>query len=130
MQTCYEKAPSVSAIGAKLRAKYENSQKVKGCNTTLCIAGHPDLTPINTLPVYITDTPDLCSPSLDNGILGTRGRVCDPTSTGSDSCNTLCCNGFEQVRYSVPRESCRFVWCCRIECTDLEPEEVVEYRCL
>ena len=117
-------------IGCKLRAMYDSCQKVRGSNCSLHLYGHPDRTPINTLPVYINDTPDLCSPSLENGILGTRGRVCDPTSTGSDSCNTLCCNGFEQVEYLVPRESCRFVWCCRIECTDLEPERVTEYRCL
>ena len=131
VQTCYEKAPSMHDIGCKLRLLYDNAQKVRATNCALHLAGHPDRAPLEMFPVFKYNTPDLCVPSPENGILGTRGRVCNPSSAGSDSCSSLCCNnGFEQVQYYVPKETCRFVWCCRIECTELDPELVTEYRCL
>jgi hypothetical protein len=56
--------------------------------------------------------------------------VCDPHSSGSDSCNNLCCGrGFEEVHYDIPNEKCRFVWCCRIVCISLPPTPAILYRC-
>jgi hypothetical protein len=131
VQTCYERAPSVDEIGQKLRNKYSASQKVEMCENSLCIAGNQEILPISDFPVHVNNTPNLCLPSPENGILGTRGRVCKPSSSGTDSCSALCCNGgFERVHYEVPREECRFVWCCGIHCEQKEPVIITEYRCL
>ena len=130
VQTCYERAPSIDDIGSKIHPKYQGSQKVEGPNGTLHIAGSPGRDPISDFPVYINDTPDLCLPNTEEGISGTRGRKCDPTSAGPNSCSTLCCNrGYEVVRYLLPQEKCKFEWCCRIVCTPLDPIVVVEYHC-
>lgn len=130
VQTCYEKAPSIEEIGNKIGPIYSGSQKVEGRNGTLYIAGSPDRRPIEGLPVCLNDSPDLCTANLEEGILGTRGRKCDPLSQGSNSCNNLCCNrGFTVVRYMVPQEKCKFEWCCHIVCTPLPPIEIVEYHC-
>jgi hypothetical protein len=130
VQTCYEKSPAIDDIGGKIHPKYQGSQKVEGNNGTLCIAGSPGRDPISDFPVYINDTPDLCLPNTEEGILGTEGRKCDPTSAGPNSCHALCCNrGFTEVRYLLPQEKCKFKWCCRIECTPLDPIEIVEYHC-
>ena len=130
VQTCYEKAPSVDEIGAKIRNKYSGSQKVEKCENSLCITGNPR-PPINDFPVYVNNTPNLCVPSPEDGILGTRGRKCNPSGSGSDSCSTLCCNhGFDRVTYEVATETCKFVWCCRIECEASDPITVWEHRCL
>lgn len=129
VQTCYKKAPSIDEIGSKLQPRYEGSQKVYGNNGSLFIEGTDHRNPIHNFPCYINDTPDLCRRSPEEGILGTSGRKCDPSSGGANGCNSLCCNGYHQVTYEVQREKCKFVWCCRIECTPGEIEEVVEYRC-
>ena len=131
VQTCYEKAPAIEDIGSKLQPIYQGSQKVEGPNGTLHIAGSPEeRDPIRGFPVHLNDSPDLCTASVEKGILGTQGRKCDPTSQGSNSCTTLCCGrGFGEIRYEVPQEKCKFEWCCRIACTPLDPIEVVEYHC-
>jgi hypothetical protein len=124
VQTCYERAPLVNEIYSQLRQKYEGSQKVETKNNTLRIAGRPDKTPLPGFPVYLDDTLNLCE------IQDSGGRVCDPHSSGSDSCNNLCCGrGFEEVHYDIPNEKCRFVWCCRIVCTLLPPTPAILYRC-
>ena len=130
MHTCYERAPPIEEIVSKLHPLYHGSQKVEEHNGTLCIAGSPDRRPIPGFPVHLNDTPDLCLPNTEEGISGTRGRKCDPTSTGPNRCSSLCCNrGFTPVRYLVPQEKCKFEWCCRIVCTPLDPIVVVEYHC-
>ena len=128
VQTCYEKAPAIPDIGSKLQPKYQGSQKVEGSKGDLHVESN-GREPIEGFPVYINDTPDLCSPSQDRGILGTSGRKCNPLSSGSDGCNSLCCNGFHEIRYNVTQEDCRFVWCCRIECIPIGIVEITEYLC-
>ena len=131
VQTCYEKSPAIEDIGSKLQPIYQGSQKVEGPNGTLHVAGSPDRNPIDGFPVYLNDSPDLCTANLEEGILGTEGRKCDPISEGANSCHNLCCNrGFKEIRYEVEQEKCKFEWCCRIVCTPLPPIEVVEYHCL
>jgi hypothetical protein len=130
VKTCYMRAPEIVEIGEKLRSKYAGSQKVVAENGTLHIATSIDHSPISIFPCHIMDTPSLCDPDPENGILGTSGRKCYPTSSGPDSCANLCCNGFREITYEVIKEKCRFQWCCRIVCDPLPPMEVTEYECL
>ena len=130
VQTCYERAPSIEDIGSKLFPRYPGSQKVHAYNGILYLTVSILREPIANFPCHINDTPDLCIPMPERGILGTSGRECDPLSSGSDSCGTLCCNGYEQHRYQVQHQECKFVWCCRIECINTDIIQVAKYRCL
>ena len=88
--------------------------------------------------IHIHKSPNYCVEDPKKGILGTSGRVCNKTSTGSDSCDLLCCGrGYntqvntwlnstretqfkwiylQQVVRHVERCFCRFVWCCNVKC--------------
>lgn len=41
--------------------------------------------------IHIHKSPNYCVEDPQKGILGTSGRVCNKNSTGSDSCDLLCC---------------------------------------
>ncbi|XP_057374199.1 protein Wnt-16-like [Daphnia carinata] len=68
--------------------------------------------------IHIHKSPNYCVEDPKKGILGTSGRVCNKNSTGSDSCDLLCCGrGYNtQVVRHVERCFCRFVWCCQVKC--------------
>lgn len=53
--------------------------------------------------IHIHKSPNYCVEDPKKGILGTSGRVCNKNSTGSDSCDLLCCGrGYNtQVYYLV-----------------------------
>ncbi|VDK24112.1 unnamed protein product [Taenia asiatica] len=59
-----------------------------------------------------------CESNPNLHILGTRGRTCNSTSTGSDSCRSLCCGRGHRTKhyYALENCECKFVWCCRVEC--------------
>jgi len=41
--------------------------------------------------IHIHKSPNYCVEDPKKGILGTSGRICNKNSTGSDSCDLLCC---------------------------------------
>nr|CAH8867058.1 unnamed protein product [Trichobilharzia regenti] len=51
-------------------------------------------------------------------ILGTKGRLCNSSSTGLNNCRHLCCGrGFiTHHYYTMESCNCKFIWCCRVEC--------------
>jgi wingless-type MMTV integration site family protein 16 len=53
--------------------------------------------------IHIHKSPNYCVEDPKKGILGTSGRVCNKNSTGSDSCDLLCCGrGYNtQVNNSI-----------------------------
>ena len=80
--------------------------------------------------VYEGDAVNFCEPNPAQGILGTKDRVCENTPSSPNSCGVLCCGrGAYRVITQVPIEECKFVWCCRIECTITGYEEVSTYYC-
>lgn len=70
--------------------------------------------------VYTDSSPNLCKTNRKMGILGTRGRLCNGTtsSESSGSCDYLCCGrGYAQEVASVESNCrCRFQWCCEVIC--------------
>nr|AHY22363.1 Wnt16 [Paracentrotus lividus] len=68
--------------------------------------------------VYMQRSPNYCRTNPDLGIVGTTGRECNRTSTGSDSCDLLCCGrGYNtQVIRRIDRCDCKFIWCCKVKC--------------
>ncbi|XP_070496451.1 protein Wnt-10a isoform X2 [Chironomus tepperi] len=67
---------------------------------------------------YFQKSPNFCEKDMSSDILGTHGRRCNLTSTGSDSCSSLCCGrGYNLVKeVTNQRCNCRFHWCCYVEC--------------
>ena len=131
LQTCYLRSPAIDEVGAKFRIKYDGAQKVECVNSELMLATKPpNQPPLKDSLVYVTDTPNLCDPIEDMGILGVADRKCDPFSYGTDGCNVMCCGyGHNERTFEVPVTSCWFKWCCKIECAVIRNDTVTEYRC-
>lgn len=70
--------------------------------------------------VYTDSSPNLCKTNRKMGILGTRGRICNGTtsSESSGSCDYLCCGrGYVAEVATVEANCrCRFQWCCEVIC--------------
>ncbi|XP_077487855.1 wnt oncogene analog 2 isoform X2 [Amblyomma americanum] len=80
--------------------------------------------------VFLEDSPNYCVRDVERGSAGTAGRVCNRTSTGPDSCRSLCCGrGFEtHYRTRTQQCHCKFHWCCFVRC-DTCAEKVRESIC-
>ena len=92
--------------------------------------------------IHIHKSPNYCVEDPKKGILGTSGRICNKNSTGSDSCDLLCCGRGYNTQVNIPQTQfsinsidhllircyypkvvrhvercfCRFVWCCQVKC--------------
>ncbi|CAH8550617.1 unnamed protein product [Schistosoma turkestanicum] len=51
-------------------------------------------------------------------ILGTKGRLCNSSSSYVNNCRHLCCERGYVTHHYYTMESCncKFIWCCRVEC--------------
>lgn len=80
---------------------------------------------ISTELLYYQKSPNYCERDLNLDVLGTMGRQCNRTSTGSDSCSSLCCGrGYNFIRRRrIERCNCKFHWCCKVECQNCSVEE-------
>ncbi|XP_046839114.1 protein Wnt-16-like, partial [Xenia sp. Carnegie-2017] len=82
----------------------------------------------STKLTYFAPSENFCQRNLHMSIMGTRGRQCNSTSTGSDSCKSMCCGRSFKTKY-VKRKgkcNCRFVWCCQVECDQCDINVKVE----
>jgi wingless-type MMTV integration site family protein 16 len=80
--------------------------------------------------VFSDHSPDYCRPDRKRGIIGTKGRQCNKTSIGPESCNLLCCGRGYNTRIvrKVERCNCKFVWCCYVKCKICE-SLIDKYTC-
>lgn len=80
---------------------------------------------MDTALFYFQKSPNFCEKDIVSDIPGTHGRRCNRTSTGSDSCSSLCCGrGYNLVKeVTNQRCNCRFHWCCYVECQTCEQIE-------
>ena len=132
IQTCYTRIKEVSEIGEELGLKYSGAVKVvKESNSTNLISAFTGRdNPSENDLVYVNESPNFCNPDPVKGVLGTQDRLCVPNGDGPDSCQNLCCSyGFYTKTFTVQKETCKFVWCCRIECVQDRSEEIIEHRC-
>ncbi|XP_014677720.1 PREDICTED: protein Wnt-16-like [Priapulus caudatus] len=125
MKTCWKTIPTFKRVGEKLKELYEHSihvaprarRKLRRKGRALRKVAIP-----KEYMVYTSKSPNYCVVDLDKGILGTSGRVCNKTSTGSDSCDLLCCGrGYNtQIVRHVERCNCKFIYCCYVKCRTCE----------
>lgn len=123
----------VEEVGVTLRTKYDGAVQVEKddeTNTLTTVAGSPDTDIADEGLVFVEDSPNFCEPNVATGVLGTKDRLCVPNSQEPNGCSSLCCGrGYRTVRFRVDNEVCRFVWCCRIECSIDGFKEIIENRC-
>ncbi|XP_055856948.1 protein Wnt-2 [Episyrphus balteatus] len=142
MKTCWKSLPSFRVVGDALMKRYNKAkmvQAVKGKRgLTLVLSKKYRLGstqkkhqfPKRMELVFIQASPNYCERNLDLGSLGTVGRNCNRTSTGTQSCDLLCC-GRGYNTHQINRTSqcrCKFQWCCQVQC-DICNEMFEEYTC-
>lgn len=121
VKTCWRSLPTFREVGLILKSKYEESVQAAPRSRRKLRRKEKakrKMPITNGELVHINRSPNYCRPDPKKGILGTRGRVCNKTSDGPESCNLLCCGrGYNtQVVRNVERCHCKFIWCCRVEC--------------
>ncbi|XP_059476120.1 protein Wnt-2 [Neocloeon triangulifer] len=80
--------------------------------------------------VFLHQSPNYCERDLARGSLGTTGRTCNRSSTGTEGCEVLCCGrGYNTHQYTRHWQCrCKFHWCCYVECAKCS-ERTEEYTC-
>lgn len=123
LKTCWKAMPSFKEIGDLAKSRYSEGVEVvvrtkkqvrlrrKDRRVRREVIASDEL-------VYMQRSPNYCRTNREIGIVGTTGRECNRTSTGSDSCDLLCCGrGYNtQVIRRVERCDCKFIWCCKVKC--------------
>ncbi|RUS78297.1 hypothetical protein EGW08_013932 [Elysia chlorotica] len=125
VKTCWRGLPPFQDIGRALKQSYERSVRlaVRSKRRLRRKDRRRRREPISYSElVHLRRSPNYCRNRPSKGILGTRGRVCNRTSTGPESCDLLCCGrGYNtQVVRHVERCHCKFHWCCYVECKRCE----------
>ncbi|XP_052851860.1 protein Wnt-6 isoform X1 [Drosophila gunungcola] len=127
VKTCWLKMPPFREVAGRLRDRYDSARKVTLRNDGNSFMPEiPHTRPANKYQlVFADDSPDFCTPNAKTGALGTQGRECNVTSSGSDRCDRLCCNRGHTRRIVEEQTNCKcvFKWCCEVTC-----EKCLEHR--
>lgn len=118
LKTCWNEIPKFQKIGDELKKRYDEATEVAYVRKGKFRPRNQGGTIERKTLIYTESSPDYCVRSRRQGIRGTRGRECNATSFGSDSCSSMCCGrGFSS--YSTTKVSecnCKFTWCCTVKC--------------
>jgi hypothetical protein len=138
-KTCARVLPKFDEMAALLKAKFHQSMKInekriltlsqsRTAPAQSIAAGNSKT--LATSLVHLHDSYDFCEYNYKMGSLGTRGRLCNISSTGEDNCERLCCRrGYETNHFTKMIDcECVFKFCCTIECKKCEVK-ITEHRC-
>ncbi|KAK3083226.1 hypothetical protein FSP39_017256 [Pinctada imbricata] len=133
LETCWRKMPIFRNVGTMLKEKFDGAIQVQSSNDGKRLETvHPTIKPPSVQDIVYSETsPNFCRRNKKVGSMGTKGRLCDPTSIGVGGCDLLCCNrGYKSETIRL-RENCkcRFVWCCEVHCQTCEHDKTFN-RCL
>ncbi|KAJ8403814.1 hypothetical protein AAFF_G00346820 [Aldrovandia affinis] len=134
IRTCWKGLQDLKDIAMDLKIKYLSATKVvhrpMGTRKQL-VPKDIDIRPVrdNEL-VYLQSSPDFCAKNDKQGSFGTQGRQCNKTSSGSDSCDLMCCGrGYNPYTETlVEKCHCKYHWCCYVTCKRCE-RTVERYIC-
>ena len=143
VRTCWQRLADFRRIGEVLKGKFDSASLVEfeqnsNRNGHNARKGKPAFRPKNKLHkpptdadlVYYEESPDFCERNLETGSLGTKGRLCNNTSIGTDGCDLMCCDRGFTTSESEMEElcNCRFFWCCKVKCQNCRSRHIV-HRC-
>jgi hypothetical protein len=124
LQTCQYELPEFGVLAKRIRDFYfhDHTCKVVWNNIIGPDSTHLPLSDCEDQSlIYAHNSPNYCIRNEAIGSLGTSGRVCDPHTTGSESCDYLCTQcGRSHVSSEEEVEEnclCEFVYCCEIRCS-------------
>ena len=131
IKTCWRAMPPFSLIAGKLKEKYDAAVQVsvkKNANQVKIIPQSKYYRRlVKTDLVYLNQSPDFCRPYPKLAAYGTKGRVCNKTARGANSCDSLCCGRAykTQVETVTYKCNCTFVWCCSVNCNECQTSNQV-----
>jgi hypothetical protein len=84
----------MNVIGRVLKDKYDTAVKVTYTNSDKELLPRRSDRSVKIVDqlIFVQKSPDFCTKNPNKDILGTTGRQCNISSTGPDSCETLCCD--------------------------------------
>ena len=136
IKTCWRAMPSFNLIASKLKNKYDAAIKVQVRRVDRKVKIIPQnryyrSEPIKKDLIFLNKSPDYCQTHNNLASYGTKGRICNKTSRGIDSCNLLCCGRpYKTVQETVKYKcNCTFVWCCSVNCQECQTVNQVT-RCV
>ncbi|XP_054718174.1 protein Wnt-11b-2-like [Uloborus diversus] len=122
IKTCWRALPRLRDIGERLKRKYSiatevvqthigSRKKLMPANGKLSMYQKNDL-------IFVAKSPDYCLRDDRVGSAGTHGRLCNVTSQGTDSCDSMCCGrGYRTFTMEkLDRCQCKYYWCCYVKC--------------
>jgi hypothetical protein len=124
LQTCWKVLSPFPNIGNHIVRQYDHAVQVAYDNIdpdtplrvmiSRFIRKEPDWFDL----VYYEMSPPYCVRNKLQGSLGTKGRKCNSSSQGTDSCLHLCCSRGFRLKYEVEVFQCHcvFMWCCKVQC--------------
>lgn len=120
IKTCWRTMDVFTRIGKALKDRFDGATQVKYVKRKRKLRPKNKhlKPPSKTDLVYINMSPDFCKHNLKEGSLGTKGRLCNRTSDGTDGCQLMCCGRgyYTNIKEVVEECNCKFIWCCRVEC--------------
>jgi wingless-type MMTV integration site family protein 7 len=138
-KTCWTTLPPFRKIGNYVMKKYQKTKLVTALKAKrnkvpsfLIIkrSKNKHTKPRRSDLVYLDRSPNYCDHDPLRGSLGTVGRTCNRTSTGTDGCDLMCCGrGYNTHQYTKTWTChCKFHWCCYVNCNKCS-ERTEEYTC-
>ena len=137
-KTCWTTLPPFRLVGNILKQKYDKPVQVEPVRARRtrrpAFLKIKDINnfkkPRPTDMVFLQRSPNYCDRDPRVGSLGTVGRQCNRTSTGTDSCDLMCCGrGYNTHQYTrIWQCNCKFHWCCYVRCNQCS-EQTEEYTC-
>ncbi|XP_076813686.1 protein Wnt-4-like [Clavelina lepadiformis] len=133
---CWRAMPRLRNVSRILKEKFDGAVAVKprvkpGKKLRPAQKDHVNPTANDLVYIRKKRETDYCEKNLRLGSYGTRGRLCNETSQGTDGCGIMCCDrGFERKRIVKQTKcNCTFEWCCKVKCQECR-EELLQTFCV
>jgi len=121
VRACWDSMRPIRLISGNLKKKYVSALQVKVKKNRIVRkrGRRGKRNPRADDLVYLKKVRgDFCRSNPKMGSYGTKGRRCNGTSDGIDSCDDLCCGrGYQSLNVTRTYScKCQFNWCCKLVC--------------